>query len=151
MRHIILVLIALIALSGFVPASMAAPAPVKLVDKLSGMADPAEESLLTTPTMASFLNDSWLPSTFVAPVEVATDRQKNGTLKNSTYDIYDFLNGGKPQPKATSPIYTASAATKDKGIAWTGESIYQFLDPIWKPTATVEVYTENVFKMHQMN
>lgn len=154
MRHIILVLIALVALGGLLPAVMAAPV---LTDKLAAEPKPADTSVLTTPSMAAFINDSWTPSTFAAPLaSQASGVQKNmtrnnTTLNSSTYAIYDFLKDNYAAPAATSPTYTASAAGKDKTVAWTGESIYQFLDNAWTPSTPVETYEQTPFKQHQMN
>jgi hypothetical protein len=146
MRHIILVLIALLALGGLLPAAMAQQAPV-LLDKPAATATPAQNTLDTTPSMAAFLSDTWTPSRFVAPVEVATDRFLSGklgnnTTQNSTYSAYDFLNNSYVPPSAQSPIYTAAAAGKDNKVAWTGESIYQFLDDSWTPSTPIAVYNE---------
>jgi len=154
MRHIILVLIALVALGGLLPAVMAAPV---LTDKLASEPKPADTSVLTTPSMAAFINDSWTPSNFVAPLaSQATGVQKNmtrnnTTLNSSTYAIYDFLKDNYTAPAATSPTYTASAAGKDKTVAWTGESIYQFLSDAWTPSTPVETYEQTPFKQRQMN
>ncbi len=107
--------------------------------------------------MAAFLNDSWTPSTFVAPlaseaVGVLRNMTRNNTTQaSSNYAIYDFLNGNYTSPAPASPVYTASAAGKDKTVAWTGESIYQFLDDAWTPAAAVQTYEQSPFKMHQMN
>lgn len=157
MRHIILVLFALIALGGLLPAVIALPSATVLKDNLAAMPSPAETSLVTTPSMASFLNDSWTPSTFAAPLaSEATAVQRNmtrnnTTMENSTYSAYDFMNDNYTSPKATSPVYTASAAGKDKTIAWTGESIYQFLNDAWSPSAPIETYEQSPYKQHQMS
>jgi hypothetical protein len=156
MRHIILVLFALVALGGLLPSIMALPSTV-LKDELAAMPEPAQTALETTPSMAAFLNDSWAPSTFVAPLaSQASGVQKNMTRNNttqanSTYAIYDFLNGNYVSPAASSPVYTASAAGKEKTVAWTGESIYQFLNDAWTPIAPVQTYEQSPFKLHQMN
>ena len=150
MRHIILVLIALIALGGLLPSAMSKnPAPF-------AMTDPEMADMLTTPSMAAFLNDSWTPSPFIAPLaSQVTSKQKNmtsnNTTANSTYAIYDFLNGDVTAPAATSPVFTASAAGKDRTVAWTGESIYQFLEENWTPSTPIETFPQSPFKMHQMN
>ena len=157
MRHIILVLFALVALGGLLPAIMAAPVSTVLKDKPAAMPEPAQTSLETTPSMAAFLNDSWTPSTFVAPLaSQATGVQRNMTRNNTTqnssnYAIYDFLNDNYTSPAPASPIYTASAAGKDKTVAWTGESIYQFLNDAWTPATPVQTYEQSPFKQHQMN
>ena len=121
------------------------------------MQDPAQTALITTPSMAAFLNDSWTPTPFVAPLAsqatgVLRNMTRNNTTQNaSTYAIYDFLNDNYTSPAPTSPIYTASAAGKDKTIAWTGESIYQFLNDAWTPSTPVETFEQSPYKMHQMN
>lgn len=153
MRHIILVLFALVALGGLLPAIMALPS----FDKSAALSEPADSALLTTPTMAAFLNDSWTPSTFVAPLAsqaVAVQKnmsRNNTTLNGSTYSIYDFLKDNYTAPAAQSPTYSATAAGKDKTVAWTGESIYQFLNDAWTPSSVVETYEQSPFKQHQMN
>jgi hypothetical protein len=157
MRHIILVLIALMALGGLLPAVMGLPAAaVGLSNQQAATATSAQNVLDTTPSMAAFMNDSWTPSTFVAPVEVATDRFMSGklgknTTQNSTYAIYDFLNNSKVAPAAESPVYSAAAAGKDKKVAWTGESIYQFLADSWSPSTPVSVYNDGAYTKHQMS
>jgi hypothetical protein len=154
MRHIILVLIALVALGGMMPAIMAEK---KLTDSLDAMQEPADSALLTTPSMAAFLNDSWTPSTFVAPLASQASgvlrnmTRNNTTLNSSNYAIYDFLNDNYASSAPASPIYTASAAGKDKTVAWTGESIYQFLNDAWTPSTPVETYEQTPYKLHQMN
>ena len=156
MRHIILVLIALVALGGMLPAVMAAPAKPDLLDNPAAMPEPAQTALVTTPSMAAFLNDSWTPSPFVAPLaSQVTSKQRNltgnNTTDNSTYAIYDFLNGDVTAPAARSPVYSASAAGKDRTVAWTGESIYQFLENSWTPSTPIETFPQSPFKLHQMN
>ena len=157
MRQIILVLIALVALGGLLPAIIAAPAAPVLVDKTAAMPEPAQNALETTPSMAAFLNDSWTPSTFVAPLASQANgvqrnmTRNNTTLDSSNYAAYDFLNDNYASSAASSPVYTASAAGKDKTIAWTGESIYQFLNDGWTSSTPVQTYEQSPFKQHQMN
>jgi hypothetical protein len=157
MRHIILVLFALVALGGLLPAVMAQQPSTVLKDELAAMPEPAESELITTPSMAAFLNDSWTPSTFVAPIaSQATGVLKNMTRNNTTmnssnYAIYDFLKDNYTSPAPTSPVFTATAAGKDKTIAWTGESIYQFLNDAWAPSTPIETFPQTPFKMHQLN
>mgnify|MGYP000960437706 CR=1 FL=1 len=156
MRHIILVLFALVALGGLLPSVIALPSTV-LKDELADTASPAETSLMTTPSMAAFINDSWTPSAFVAPLAsqatgvLKNMTRNNTTLNSSNYAIYDFLKDNYTSPSASSPIYTATAAGKDKKIAWTGESIYQFLNDAWSPSTPVETYAQSPYKQHQMN
>jgi hypothetical protein len=157
MRHIILVLVALVALGGLLPTIIAAPVAPVLLDNPAAMPEPAETSLLTTPSIAAFLNDSWTPSSFVPPLAsqaagvLKNMTRNNTTQESSTYAIYDFLDDNYTSPAPASPTYTASAAGKDKTLAWTGESIYQFLDDAWTPSTPVEVYEQSPFKQHQMN
>ena len=161
MKHIILVLIALVALGGLLPATMAAPAPLKgLSSNPAAMPEPAQSELITTPSMAAFLNDSWTPSTFAAPLaSQASGVQRNMTRNNTTmnssnYAIYDFLKDNYTSPAPASPIMTATSTPKGgKGdtVAWTGESIYQFLNDAWTPSAPIETYPQSPYKMHQMN
>lgn len=151
MRHIILVLIALVALSGLMPAIIAKPV---LNNTLASSPESAENSLLTTPTMAAFLNDSWIPSSYRPDYFTAVSSQKkwNGTLQNATYANYAFLTDNSyVAPGPTSPVYNAVAPGKDGYVKWTGESIYQFLDSAWTPNTPVEVIQTGVYKMHQMN
>ncbi len=160
MKHIILVLFALIALGGMLPTVMAQqPASISRAD-LAAMPEPAQSELITTPSMAAFLNDSWTPSTFAAPLaSQATGVLKNMTRNNTTmnssnYAIYDFLKDNYTAPAPISPIFTATSTPKGgKGdtIAWTGESIYQFLNDAWTPTTPIQTYPQSVFKQHQMN
>ena len=156
MKHIILVLFALVALGGLLPTVMALPSLV-LKDNPAAMPEPAETALITTPSMAAFLNDSWTPSSFAAPLASQASgvqrnmTRNNTTMNSSTYAIYDFLNDNYTSSSPASPIYTASAAGKDKTIAWTGESIYQFLNDAWTPSTPIETYPQSTFKLHQMN
>jgi len=161
MKHIILVLFALVALGGMLPVTMAAPAaPRGLSSNPDAMPEPADSSVLTTASMAAFLNDSWTPSTFVAPLAseaVGVRRnmtRNNTTLASSNYAIYDFLNDNYAAPAPASPTYSAASTPKGgKGdtVAWTGESIYQFLNDAWTPAAPVETYEQSSFKQHQLN
>ena len=93
MRHVILVLIALMALGGLLPAVMSLPACTHLIQPTAAMPD-----TLTTPSMAAFLNDSWTPSAFCSSASQVEDTlftKKSlaiTLLHNSTYAAYDFLN-----------------------------------------------------------
>jgi hypothetical protein len=133
------------ALGGLLPAVMSLP-PAPFTPTLTQT---------TTPTQNAFLNDSWKPTTFVAPVVGgATDKLRigslgNNTTQNTTYAIYDFLNNSSVQPAASTPIYSVAATGNQ--IAWRGESIYQFLDDSWTPSTPVEAYKAGNYKMHQMN
>ncbi|MCK9585788.1 hypothetical protein, partial [Methanothrix soehngenii] len=87
MRHIILVLIALIALVGLMPGGMSKdPAPFDNGE----INEAGDESLLTTPSIAAFLNDSWAPTPFVAPLASAplyAKKSFNNNTTNTTYAI----------------------------------------------------------------
>ena len=165
MRKITFVLIALLALGMLMPAMAQVPgsslttanttqaSPVGLSNKLAALADPAQSTLYTTPSMAAFLNDSWTPSSYVPDrfYATASQRSMNGTIQNTTGVITDFLNNSYIAPSATSPLYYASAQNKQGVIPFTGESIYDFLGDKWTPATPVEVITEAPYKMHQMN
>jgi hypothetical protein len=157
MRHIILVLFALVALGGMLPATIAAPVGPSLLNNPAAMPEPAQSELITTPSMAAFLNDSWMPSTFAAPLASQASgvlknmTRNNTTMASSNYAIYDFLNDNYTSSAPQSPIYTAAAAGKDKTLAWTGESIYQFLNDAWTPTTPIETFQQAPYKLHQMN
>jgi hypothetical protein len=75
----------------------------------------------------------------------------NNTTQNSTYAIYDFLNNSYVAPAVESPTYTASAAGKDNKVAWTGESIYQFLSDSWTPSTPIAIYNQGIYTKHQMS
>lgn len=157
MKHIILALIALVALSGLLPAIVAEPAAPVLKDKVKATPEPAENSVLTTASQVAFLNDSWAPSKFEAPLAdqamgvLKNMTRNNTTLNNSTYAILDFLDENYTPPAAEPPVYTATDAKKGGEKAWTGEAIYDFLSDAWTPSSTVQAYEQSPFKMHQMN
>ncbi|MDD1733460.1 MAG: hypothetical protein LUQ10_01490 [Methanothrix sp.] len=157
MKHIILALIALVALSGLLPAIVAEPAAPVLKDKVKATPEPAENSVLTTASQAAFLNDSWAPSQFQAPLAdqamggLNNLTRNNTTLNNSTFAILDFLDENYTPPAAVPPVYTATGAKKGGELAWTGEAIYDFLSDAWTPSSAVQSYEQSPFKMHQMN
>jgi len=154
MRHVILVLIALLALGGLIPAVLAEPAkPVGLSSKLAPAAVSAQDVLYTTPSVADFLNDSWRPSPYVPPVFYATGSRHsiNGTIPSATYALYDFTDSNYVPPRAASPLYYATAQNKEGFIPWTGESIYGFLADTWTPTSPIALVPESVYKKHQMS
>jgi hypothetical protein len=134
------------ALGGLLPAVMSLP-PAPFTPTLTQT---------TTATQNAFLNDSWKPTAFVAPVVVgeATGKLRSGSFgnnstQNTTYAIYDFLNNSSVTPAASTPIY--SVVGTGNQITWRGESIYQFLDDSWTPSTPVEAYKAGNYKMHQMN
>ena len=133
MRYII-VLIALMALGGLLP-SMWAAEPLLLSEKAAPLADPAETSLITTPSISSFLSNSWTPPS-------ATNASVNTSLNNNSTTVLDTT---------AAPVYSSGTANKDGVVAWTGESRFQFLQDDWTPSTPVEVIQTTPFKMHQMN
>jgi hypothetical protein len=160
MRHIVLVLFALVALCGLLPAVMAQQPASISTPSLAAMPEPAQSELITTPSMAAFLNDSWTPSTFAAPLASQASgvlknmTRNNTTMASSDYAIYDFLKENYTSPAPVSPTFSAVSTPKGgKGdtIAWTGESIYQFLNDAWTPTAPIETFQQAPYKLHQMN
>ncbi|HSD56730.1 MAG TPA: hypothetical protein VLB04_01005 [Methanotrichaceae archaeon] len=142
MRYII-VLIALMALCGLMPSMWAQTqdpqqasslsTPVGLSSKAAPLADPAETALTTTPSIASFLSNSWVPPS-------ALNESVNASLNNTT--VLDTT---------AAPVFTASAANKNGVVAWTGESRFQFLQDSWTPDTPVDVIQTTPFKLHQMN
>ncbi len=133
MRYII-VLIALMALCSLMP-SMWAAQPLLLSEKAAPLAAPAQTSLVTTPSISSFLSDSWTPPS-------ATNASVNTSLNNNSTTILDTT---------AAPIYTSGTANKNGVVAWTGESRFQFLQDDWTPSTPVEVIQTTPFKQHQMN
>jgi hypothetical protein len=157
MKHIILALIALVALSGLLPAIVAEPAAPVLIDKAKETAESSETSVLATASQAAFLNDSWTPTPFLAPLAdqargvLKNMTNNNTTLNNSTYAILDFLDDNYTSPAVESPTYTATGAKKGGELAWTGEAIYDFLKDSWTPSTQVEAYEQSPYKQRQMN
>ncbi len=145
MRHVVIVIIALLALSIFMPTIWAKSTGSLLLNSTTPKTTSAYTPVITTPSMAAFLNDSWVPSSFVPPTINATLALKNGTLKNSTYSIYDFANDNwMPQ--------TASAVAANNAPSGKGPSdIYQVLNSDWTPATPVTVVQTSPYKMHQMN
>ena len=141
MRHIILVLIALIALVGLMPGGMSKdPAPFDNGE----INDAGDESLLTTPSIAAFLNDSWAPTPFVAPLASAplyAKKSFSNNTTNSTYAILDFLQND------TNNATNTSLAT----YMIEGGNIYQFLKDDWNPSTPVEVITGTPYTQGKMS
>lgn len=139
MRHIILVLIALIALVGLMPGGMSKdPAPFDTPN----INEAGDASLLTTPSIAAFLNDSWAPTPFVAPTASSplyTKKSPSNNTTNTTYAIYDFLKNETNTSTNASTNATLDAYTVKGG------SIYQFLKDNWTPSTPVEVIKSTPF------
>jgi hypothetical protein len=152
MRYTIMVLITLTAFSLLLAGEGAIDIQHVLQDNLSSKMKPPETNLILTSTMASFLNDSWTPSSFVPDVFTADEMNKKGFVANSSNLIYGFLNDSWTSPAIASPIYTADAAGKDNTVAWSGESIYQFLQDNWTPASPVlGYYIGEGYTRHQMS
>ena len=141
MRHIILVLIALVALVGLVPSGMSKdPAPFEMTTTLKE----GQTSLLVTPSQAAFLNDSWTPTPFKAPYAsepLFTKKALSNNTTNTTYAIYDFLqNDTNATTNATFSNYTVA-----------GGNIYEFLKDDWTPSTEVEVIKTAPFTKGKMS
>lgn len=139
MRYII-VLIALLTLGVLLPSIWAQlPAsvgsPIGLSNRTAALAEPAETSLVTTPSIAAFLDNNWVPPS-------ATNASLNASFNNNTTTL----------DTTAAPTFTAQAANKEGVVPWTGESIFQFLEDSWTPgTTTIEVQSGFGYKKHQMN
>ncbi len=144
MRHIMLVLIALIALVGLMPCGISKdPAPFEMTT----YNEAGDASLLTTPSIAAFLNDTWAPTPFVAPTASAplyTKKSPSNNTTNTTYAIYDFLQN------ETNATTNATNATLDNYMV-RGGSIYQFLKDNWTSSTPVEVIKSAPFTKGKMS
>lgn len=141
MRHIILALIALIALAGLMSSGISKdPAPFEMPN----IDEKGDASIRTTPSIAAFLNDSWVPSSFVAPSYPSTPKYTKKSPSNNTtdttYAIYDFLNDTTNTTNTTLATYTVE-----------GGSIYQFLKDNWTSSTPVEVITVTPFTKGKMS
>lgn len=141
MRHIILALIALIALAGLMSSGISKdPAPFEM----RNINEKGDASLLATPSIAAFLNDSWVPSSFVAPSYPSTPKYTKKSPSNNTntttYAIYDFLNDTNATTNTSLATYTVE-----------GGSIYQFLKDNWTSSTPVKVITVTPFTKGKMS
>ena len=141
MRHIILALIALIALAGLMSSGMSkGPAPFEM----TSINENGDASLLATPSIAAFLNDSWMPSSFVAPSYSSapqyTKKSPSNNTTNTTYAAYDFLNDTNATTNTSLAAYTVE-----------GGSIYQFLKDNWTPSTPIEVITVDPLTKGKIN
>jgi hypothetical protein len=144
MRHIIAVLIALLALSLFIPSTWALPSLLLSTANQTQPTTPEPEtSLVTTPTIASFLSDTWTPSSYVPNVYTAAVANKQGYVANTTENIADFINGTQP----TSVVTSMEGIYDDPSTGY----LTQFLDPNWTPSTVTELQSTPDFKLHQMN
>jgi len=123
-----LVMIALIALVGLMPGGMSKdPAPFEMTTTFKE----GETSLLVPPSQAAFLNDSWVPTPFVAPYAsepLFKKKAMSNKTANTTYAIYDFL---KNETNATT-----NASMSNYTVV--GGNIYEFLKDDWTPSREVE-------------
>ncbi len=110
-----------------------------------------ESEIVTTESMAAFLNDSWTPSTFMPINDTAIWPDKNKTLANSTADIYGVLKGDWTPSKFEPPVDYAVWQNKDKQLLASGYAIYDFLREDWTPGSPVPIVQTGLYKLHQMN
>ena len=145
MRHIILVLIALIALVGLMPSGMSKdPAPFEVTTTFKE----GETSLLVTPSQAAFLNDSWKPTPFVAPYAsdpLFTKKAMSNNTTNTTYAIFDFL---KNDTNTTTDATTNASMSNYTAV---GGNIYEFIKDDWTPSREVEVILKAPFTKGKMS
>lgn len=121
MRYII-VLIVLMALCSLTPSIWAAkPLLLSSAGNTSSLVDPSQTTLTTTPSIASFLSNSWMPPS-------ALNASVNNTSVNNT-----------------------TTTTANNVVALAGESRLQFLRDDWTPNTPVQVIPTTPFKLHQMN
>lgn len=167
MRHIIAILVAMLALALILPAIGALPSDIAPTNTKSMNASGTnsagltrspegtqidQSALATTPSIASFLSDSWLPSTFVAPVNYALARNKNNYTTNSTNTVYDFLSDNWAPSSYKPPTQAALAMNKYGYYANSTPSNYRFLQDSWTPSTAVEVVTESgPYTRHKMS
>ncbi len=123
------------ALCAFLPSIWAAPQAPVLLDKSAPLADPAQTSLTTTPSISAFLSNNWVPPSI-------TNASVNNSLNNNSTTVLDT---------SVPPVYTASAPNKNGVVAWTGESRFQFLQDDWTPSTPVEIIQIAPYKKGQMS
>jgi hypothetical protein len=145
MREIIVML--MLATAVIMPAMCSLVAPPNQTEALL---DPLQTLLVTTPSMAAFMSDSWAPSPFLPEVLTLPDTLRKSTLldinktnksaniTNTTYAIQDFLRDSWTPP-ALTPTIAESAVSGKKGVTTpqSGLAIEQFLDDSWTPSTQV--------------
>jgi hypothetical protein len=148
MRHVLMVIIALLALSIFIPGIWAKDS---FFNTTSQSTSP-DTYLTTTPSIAAFLNDSWVPSSFIPPTIPAPYTPLGQNATSSSYDIYNFLNNSW---LPSSSNYQDAAANNLPTSGLLGpSSLYQVLSPDWTQSMPVEVLPNAQtapYKFHQMN
>jgi hypothetical protein len=164
MRHIIAILVAMLALALVLPAIGALPSDIAPTSANASGTHSAgltrspegthidQSALATTPSIASFLSDTWMPSSFVPPVNFALARNKNNYTTNSTNNIYDFL-GTSWAPSNFEPDTQAALAQNKYGYYSNSTPFnYQFLQDSWAPNNVVDVVIDNgPYTRHKMS
>ncbi|OPY45382.1 MAG: hypothetical protein A4E47_01006 [Methanosaeta sp. PtaU1.Bin028] len=141
MKNILLALIALSVLSlGLAGSGLA---------KTSFFA--SETEVPTTTSISEFLNDSWKPVPFLAPIYYATWPDKNRTLQNTSDEIYKLLNDSYKPSGFEAPLLQAVWPGKDGTLATTGYAIHDFMRDDWTPADAVPMVTRGDYKLRQMN
>jgi hypothetical protein len=148
------ILVAMLALALVLPAIGALPSDIVPTSTNSANASgtkaagltrspegtPIDQSALaTTPSIASFLSDTWMPNSFVPPVNYALAKNKNNYTANSTNNIYDFL-GNNWAPSTFEPDTQVALAQNKYGYYANSTPFnYQFLQDSWTPGSAVDV------------
>jgi hypothetical protein len=161
MKQVIALIIAMLA---FAVIPVVCAQAVTQTSQAAPLLDPAQTQLGTTPSIADFLSDNWLPIPF-AP-EILTPRTadakkksttqdinktKNSNLTTATYSIQSFLDDAWQPPSFADTINTATNAKKGGALKQSGLAIEQFLDDSWTPaTPVVAVSTATGYIKHRM-
>jgi hypothetical protein len=145
MRQIIVML--MLAIAVIMPAMCSLVAPPNQTEALL---DPLQTMLVTTPTMAAFMSDTWAPSPFLPEILTLSDTKgkptvldinktnKSENITNTTYAIQDFLSDSWTPPALTPTIpYSAISGKKGVTTPQSGLAIEQFLDDTWTPSTQV--------------
>jgi hypothetical protein len=152
MRHILMVIIALLALNIFIPsiwAQSVAPLLITGNTTKTTTTNAPDVGITTTPTIAEFLNDSWVPSSFVPPTVPGPYPLMRQNATNSSYNIYDFLNN------SWVPSSSNYEAAQNNNYAVSGlegpASIYDVLNPSFTESAPINAVAPNSgYQMHKM-
>ncbi|MBN1322934.1 MAG: hypothetical protein JW986_02910 [Methanotrichaceae archaeon] len=116
-----------------------------------------QANISTTPSIAAFLDDNWVPPSYVPPVDYAQGVMRgngtNGTIPNATGYAGQFLSDDwTPGADLAFPTETAIWPGKDGKIATTDYAIYQFLRDDWTPgQAIAEPDNTPLYKLHEMS
>lgn len=150
MRQVIAMLIALLACAVIMPAMGALVTQTN--QTADPLLDPAQTQLITTPSMSSFLSDSWAPTPFLPEIMTLSDTKKKATTQNinktqnsnvttTTFAIQNFLSDTWMPPSYTPTINSAVSAKRGGQTEQTGLAIEQFLDDSWTPSTTAVAVT----------